>query len=134
MIRRPPRSTRTDTLFPYPTLFRSVVGTAREQNQQNLDAGRCDVYTNERGGLAASRTAMKKPDDWMVLTDVLSKEPTGPIVRQDDPLLLDTLAWILNAPFADAALGITPDKLAHVSSRSSNPRVPPAPGQNGGSG
>src|SRR3546814_7181491 len=27
MIRRPPRSTRTDTLFPYPTLFRSVVGT-----------------------------------------------------------------------------------------------------------
>src|SRR3546814_10216846 len=28
MIRRPPRSTRTDTLFPYPTLFRSLVALA----------------------------------------------------------------------------------------------------------
>src|SRR3546814_3093487 len=31
MIRRPPRSTRTDTLFPYTTLFRSPEGTATEQ-------------------------------------------------------------------------------------------------------
>ncbi len=39
--------------------FTAITGATREQNQQNLDAGRCDAYSNERGGLAASRTAMK---------------------------------------------------------------------------
>src|SRR3546814_9549848 len=34
MIRRPPRSTRTDTLFPYTTLFRSVAGSADEQRDE----------------------------------------------------------------------------------------------------
>src|SRR3546814_8765710 len=32
MIRQPPRSTRTDTLFPYTTLFRSTIGDARYRN------------------------------------------------------------------------------------------------------
>src|SRR3546814_20155516 len=36
MIRRPPRSTRTDTLFPYTTLFRSSVPAARAELQQRL--------------------------------------------------------------------------------------------------
>src|SRR3546814_998354 len=38
MIRRPPRSTRTDTLFPYTTLFRSVVGAPLEKGQENPNA------------------------------------------------------------------------------------------------
>src|SRR3546814_7503308 len=40
MIRRPPRSTRTDTLFPYTTLFRSDVGT--RQHRRNRDTGGAD--------------------------------------------------------------------------------------------
>lgn len=65
--------------------YTPIVGNGRDQNQQNLEAGRCDDYTNELGGLASSRTAMAKPGDWVLLPEVLSKEPTGPIVRQDDP-------------------------------------------------
>src|SRR3546814_16230341 len=40
MIRRPPRYTRTDTLFPYTTLFRSVVTAARSDNNVTIDAAR----------------------------------------------------------------------------------------------
>src|SRR3546814_8597215 len=87
MIRRPPRSTLTDTPVPYTTLFRScvsagtttelnladyfrthnlaytpIVANSREQNLANLEAGRCDTYTNERGGLAASRLGLRSEE------------------------------------------------------------------------
>src|SRR3546814_5723841 len=48
MIRRPPRSTRTDTLFPYTTLFRSVEGGAL---LSHLDASRCIRVGQARTGL-----------------------------------------------------------------------------------
>src|SRR3546814_443181 len=44
MIRRPPRSTRTDTLFPYTTLFRSLVGNTPIVKAQHLDTGVCELY------------------------------------------------------------------------------------------
>src|SRR3546814_1135236 len=40
MIRRPPRSTRTDTLFPYTTLFRSIPAPYRERGQMAYETGR----------------------------------------------------------------------------------------------
>src|SRR3546814_1357745 len=45
MIRRPPRSTRTDTLFPYTTLFRSPVHRAAGLRRRRLDAARADGET-----------------------------------------------------------------------------------------
>src|SRR3546814_20602168 len=50
MIRRPPRSTRTDTLFPYTTLFRSFVGTKRAARETiEEEARRCGMpYVNQR--------------------------------------------------------------------------------------
>src|SRR3546814_1971557 len=64
MIRRPPRSTRTDTLFPYTTLFRSPAGLGNPgaglrchpgQSPRLLAAapeGRCTGRSRPRGGLA----------------------------------------------------------------------------------
>src|SRR3546814_4405131 len=43
MIRRPPRSTRTDTLFPYTTLFRSLVGAVDHQQPDGVGAGQLRV-------------------------------------------------------------------------------------------
>src|SRR3546814_19093921 len=40
MIRRPPRSTRTDTLLPYTTLFRSVAGAARQHRRRRPETRR----------------------------------------------------------------------------------------------
>src|SRR3546814_8416579 len=55
MIRRPPRSTRTDTLFPYTTLFRSPGGDSRRQQRQFPEiGGEC--------GAPASRPARPRCD------------------------------------------------------------------------
>src|SRR3546814_19072091 len=52
MIRRPPRSTRTDTLFPYTTLFRSL-----ERILRNLEVRRRGAFTDARGGVVVRSVA-----------------------------------------------------------------------------
>lgn len=103
--------------------FTPIVGNGRDQNQQNLQAGRCDVYTNELGGLASSRTAMANPDDWVLLPEVISKEPTGPVVRQDDPRFRDIVYWTLATLIAAEELGITQANVRQMASSSTNPEI-----------
>src|SRR3546814_17793522 len=50
MIRRPPRSTRTDTLFPYTTLFRSLLGSFRTSSRMLLNICAAPVGTDGVGG------------------------------------------------------------------------------------
>lgn len=100
-----------------------ITGSTREQNQQSLESGRCDAYSNERGGLAASRTAMKNPDDWVILPDVFSKEPLGPTLRQDDARFRDIVAWTLNIIIAAEEFGVTKANVAEQAASSTNPEV-----------
>lgn len=103
--------------------YTPIVANSREQHQANLEAGRCDAYTNERGGLAASRTALKNPDDYVILPEVISKEPLGPIVRQDDPRFKDIAAWTLNVLIAAEEYGITAANVAEALEASTNPEI-----------
>lgn len=60
-------------------------------------AGSCDVYTTDRSALAAQRANFPSPDDYVVLPDVISKEPLGPLVRHGDNDWGDIARWTLNA-------------------------------------
>jgi len=57
------------------------------------DAGRCDVYTTDRSGLAAQRLKLAKSDDHVVLPEIISKEPLGPVVRQGDDQWFNIVKW-----------------------------------------
>ncbi len=59
------------------------------------DAGRCDVYTTDQSGLAAQRLKLSDPAGHMVLPEVISKEPLGPVVRHGDDQWLDIVKWTL---------------------------------------
>ena len=71
------------------------------------DAGRCDVYTTDRSGLAAQRTKLTNPDAHVVLPEILTKEPLGPVVRQGDDQWFNIVRWSLNAMINAEELGVT---------------------------
>ena len=75
------------------------------------DAGRCDVYTTDRSGLAAQRGKLTNPDDHVVLSEIISKEPLGPVVRQGDDNWFNIVRWSLNAMINAEEMGITSENV-----------------------
>ena len=71
------------------------------------DAGRCDVYTTDRSGLAAQRGKLTAPDSHMVLSEIISKEPLGPVVRQGDDQWFNIVRWSLNAMINAEEMGVS---------------------------
>ena len=69
--------------------------------------GACDGYTSDASGLAATRAAFENPGDHVVLPEIISKEPLGPLVRHGDNDWGDVVRWTLNALIAAEELGVT---------------------------
>jgi general L-amino acid transport system substrate-binding protein len=66
-----------------------------EEGTAAFDDGRCDAFTTDASGLHAFRLQLKKPDENLILPEVISKEPLGPLVRQGDPQWADIVRWTL---------------------------------------
>jgi general L-amino acid transport system substrate-binding protein len=88
-----------------------------------LEAGRCDGYTDDTGSLAGARSTMKKPDDWEVLGEVISKEPLGILTRQGDEQWSNIAKWILNAAITAEEVGITQANVEQLAKTSDNPEI-----------
>ena len=72
-----------------------------------LFAGECDVFTTDASGLASARAGADNPEDWVVLPEIISKEPLGPLVRQGDQEWEDVVRWTLFAMISAEEMGIT---------------------------
>lgn len=103
--------------------FTPVAANTREQNEKNLQAGRCDVYANVLSALAGARAQMANPDEWVVLPELISMEPIGPVVRKDDSRFNDIVAWTLNALIAAEELGVTQANVQEKKEKSGSPEV-----------
>ena len=82
------------------------ISTASEAQQAYL-AGTCQVYTTDASGLAATRASFEDPSAHVILPEIISKEPLGPLVRHGDDDWGDVVRWSLNALIAAEELGIT---------------------------
>ena len=82
------------------------IETNAEAQQQYL-AGACDVYTTDASGLAATRASFENPGDHVLLPEIVSKEPLGPLVRHGDSDWGDIVRWTLNALITAEELGVT---------------------------
>ena len=99
------------------------IETNAEAMQKYL-ANACDVYTTDASGLAASRSTFASPDDHMVLPEIISKEPLGPVVRHGDSEWGDVVRWTLNALIIAEELGITRENVVQLASApTENPEV-----------
>ncbi|HKF70198.1 MAG TPA: amino acid ABC transporter substrate-binding protein [Stellaceae bacterium] len=71
-------------------------------------SGRCDAYTTDRSGLAATRTTKApNPDDHVILPEVISKEPLSPLVRTGDDEWLHIVRWVIYALIDAEEKGVT---------------------------
>ena len=61
------------------------------------ESGYCDGATSDRSQLVVRRATMAQPDNHELLSDVLSKEPLAPVVKNDDSPWFDTIKWIAHA-------------------------------------
>lgn len=83
-----------------------------DQTIQAFSTGRCDVYTTDASALYAQRLALPDPDNYVVLPEVISKEPLGPAVRQGDDQWFKVVRWTLFALIDAEEQGITRDKVS----------------------
>ena len=86
------------------------------------DSGRCDVYTTDRSGIAAQRTKLKNPKAHLILPEIISKEPLGPVVRHGDNQWGDIARWTLNAMIIAEELGVNSKNVDKMKS-SKNPEI-----------
>jgi len=98
------------------------IETNAEAQQQYL-AGACDVYTTDASGLAATRATFEDPSAHVVLPEIVSKEPLGPLVRHGDNEWADIVRWTLNALIAAEELGITSANVNELAAGTENPEI-----------
>jgi len=86
------------------------------------DAGRCDVYTTDQSSLYATRLQLERPDENVVLPQIISKEPFGMAVRQGDPQWANIVRWTHYALINAEEYGITSANVEEMT-RSDNPDI-----------
>jgi general L-amino acid transport system substrate-binding protein len=88
------------------------------------EAGRCDGYTDDGGSVAAARSTMKKPDDWVFLPETIGGlEPLGPLTRQGDEAWTRLVKWVHYAMLEAETLGITKANAAQMGKDPKDPDV-----------
>jgi general L-amino acid transport system substrate-binding protein len=98
------------------------------------ESGRCDGYSDDTGSVAAGRSAMKVPADWVILPDVISKEPLGIHAREGDDRWFDILRWTHYALLTAEEFGITKANVDEMKASANDPAVRRLLGVEGGFG
>jgi general L-amino acid transport system substrate-binding protein len=91
--------------------------------QQKYLANACDVYTTDASGLAATRATFEAPGEHMVLPEIISKEPLGPLVRHGDSEWGDVVRWTFNALVIAEELGVTKGNVMEMAKGTNNPEI-----------
>ena len=102
--------------------YKPVVFEKADEVVAAYDTGRCDVYTTDQSGLASQRIKLKDPDAHMILPEIISKEPLGPVVRHGDDQWFDVVKWSLYAMIEAEENGVT-SKNVDEKKGSNNPVV-----------
>ena len=81
-------------------------GTA-DETVKAYEAGRCDVFTTDVSQLYAEKLKLTNANDHVILPEIISKEPLGPLVRHGDDQWFDVVKWTLFAMLNAEELGIS---------------------------
>ncbi|MCK5713984.1 MAG: amino acid ABC transporter substrate-binding protein [Hyphomicrobiaceae bacterium] len=91
--------------------YNPVVFEKNEEAVSAFNLGRCDAYTTDASGLYAQRIKLADPSAYVVLSEIISKEPLGPAVRQGDDQWANLVQWTLFAWLNAEGLGVTQENV-----------------------
>ena len=103
--------------------YKIVAFEKNEEVARAYSAGRCDVYTSDASALYSMRLKLADADQHIVLPEIISKEPLGPVVRQGDDQWFNIAKWTLFAMINAEELGITSANVDELRASSDNPEV-----------
>jgi general L-amino acid transport system substrate-binding protein len=103
--------------------YKQVVFDTAEATQAAFYAGRCQALTTDMSDLAGARTKATKPDDYLILPEVISKEPLGPAVRRGDDEWFSIVRWTLAAMLEAEENGIKRANVEQLRKDSKDPTV-----------
>jgi general L-amino acid transport system substrate-binding protein len=102
--------------------LRSVTFATLDEAVRAYETDRCNAFTTDASGLYSVRLKLAKPDDHVVLPEIISKEPLGPFVRHGDDQWFDIVKWILFAMLNAEELNVTKANVEEQM-KSDNPEV-----------
>jgi len=87
--------------------YKAVTFDTSDQTRAGFESGRCDFLTSDGSQLAALRIGLANPGNAVILPEVISKEPLGPVVRQGDDQWFNIVKWSLNAMIEAEEQGVS---------------------------
>lgn len=94
-----------------------------DETVKAFEAGRCDALTSDQSQLYALRIQLANPDSAVVLPEVISKEPLGPVVAQGDDEWFNIVRWALFAQLNAEELGVTSANIDDMMANSKDPNI-----------
>ena len=114
--------------------YKPVPIETNEEARKNYLAQRCDTYTTDASGLAATRATFDDPQNHVILPEIISKEPLGPVVRHGDDQWADIVRWTMYALITAEESGVTAANADKMADTSDNPDIKRLLGKEGNLG
>ena len=113
--------------------YEVIAFATADETVKAYESGRCDVFTSDVSQLYAERLKLANAADHVVLPEVISKEPLGPMVRHGDDQWFDIVKWTLFAMVGAEELGMTQKNVDEIA-KSDKPEIKRAVGTDGNLG
>jgi general L-amino acid transport system substrate-binding protein len=113
--------------------YEVIAFATADETVKAYESGRCDVFTSDVSQLYAERLKVATPADHVVLPEVISKEPLGPMVRHGDDQWFDIVKWTLYAMVGAEELGVNQKNVDEMV-KSDKPELKRALGSDGNLG
>ena len=86
--------------------YEVIAFSTADETVKAYESGRCDAFTTDVSQLYAEKLKLSNPNDHVILPEIISKEPLGPVVRHGDDQWLDVVKWVLFAMIDAEELGV----------------------------
>jgi len=102
--------------------YEVIAFATADETIKAYENGRCDVFTTDMSQLVSEKLKLAKPDEHVILPEIISKEPLGPIVRHGDDQWFDIVKWVHFAMLNAEELGVS-QKTIDEALKSNQPEI-----------